>query len=230
MREIETRWHPVASPKAFVDHAIETILKQADAAVAARGAFHVALAGGNTPRPVYEALRETDTDWSSWQVYFGDERCLPAGDAGRNSVMARQTLLDHVPIPAEQVHVIAGEEGAYDAANDYSRILRRVNLFDLVLLGLGEDGHTASLFPSRYWGIERDSRAALAVYDAPKPPAERVTLSSNRLSRSRSVLFLVDGESKRDAVTRWRDGGSLPAATIRPSKGVDVLLPAGLLA
>ncbi len=99
-----------------------------------------------------------------------------------------------------------------------------------MLLGLGEDGHTASLFPMHDWGAAPDSPDVLAVFDAPKPPPQRVSLSAARLSRAREVLFLVAGESKRDAVKRWRAGEQLPAAAIQPAAGVDVLVESVLLA
>ena len=96
--------------------------------------------------------------------------------------------------------------------------------FDLVLLGLGEDGHTASLFPGQDWGTEPTSPSALAVNHAPKPPAERVTLSAWRLSHARQVIFLVSGASKHEAVMQWRNGTALPASVITPVNGVDVLV------
>ena len=187
------------------------------------------LAGGNTPRGVYEMLRTADADWSRWHIYFGDERCLPGDDLERNSRMAADTWLDHVAIPSDQVHAIPAERGAREAAPIYSDTLRDVGDFDLVLLGLGEDGHTASLFPGHDWGVAMDSPDALAVFDAPKPPPQRVSLSAARLSRTREVLFLVTGESKRDAVTQWRSGANIPARAIQPQAGVDVLLESSLL-
>ena len=99
----------------------------------------------------------------------------------------------------------------------------------MVLLGLGEDGHTASLFPGNDWGREADSPAALPVFDAPKAPAERVSLSAWRLAKAKQVLFLVTGESKREAVMNWRAGANIPARAITPQHGVDVLAESVLL-
>jgi 6-phosphogluconolactonase len=138
--------------------------------------------------------------------------------------MAADEWLDHVPIPKGRVHPILAELGATAAALAYADTLRGVGEFDLVLLGLGEDGHTASLFPNHDWGSAPDAPDVLAVFDSPKPPPQRVSLSAARLSRAREVLFLVAGESKREAIARWRAGERLPAAAIRPATGVDVLL------
>ena len=168
-------------------------------------------------------------DWSRWHVYFGDERCLPVDDTDRNSAMADDAWLDHVPIPREQVHAIPAELGARAAALAYQATLHRVGTFDLVLLGLGEDGHTAGLFPGRDWGNAADAPDALAVFDAPKSPPRRVSLSARRLSRTREALFMVGGESKRHAVAQWRVGADIPARAIRPEAGVDVLVESMLV-
>jgi 6-phosphogluconolactonase len=187
------------------------------------------LAGGDTPRRVYERLRAADTNWARWQIYFGDERCLPVTDPGRNSRMAADAWLEHVPIPAMQVHTIAAERGAAEGGAAARVMLRGIGDFDLVLLGLGEDGHTASLFPGHDWGEAQDAPDALAVLDAPKPPSQRVSLSAARLSRAREVLVLIHGESKREAVSRWRAGERLPIVAVRPARGMDVLLTSTLL-
>ena len=169
------------------------------------------------------------TNWAAWHIYFGDERCLPAADPERNSTMARDAWLDHVPVPKKQVYAIPAEMGAKAAAAAYSATLQQVGEFDLVLLGLGEDGHTASLFPGNDWGQEADSPVALPVFDAPKAPAERVSLSAWRLSQAKQVLFLVTGESKHEAVMNWRAGANIPARAITPLHGVDVLAESVLL-
>lgn len=223
------RWHTMADVAALHEEAYRRILDASASAIAARGRFLLVLAGGNTPAPIYAALRAADTDWSRWDIWFGDERCLPTNDPERNSSMATQTWLAHVPIPIERTHVIAAELGASDAAVQYSDALRGVGAFDLVLLGLGEDGHTASLFPDHALGSGVDAPDALAVLDAPKPPPQRVSLSAARLSHARSVVFLVAGAGKREAVQRWRHGDAIPARAIRPRLGVDVLVTADLL-
>jgi 6-phosphogluconolactonase len=225
----EVCWLPVADVAELERTACRLIVDASQRAIKERGEFLVVLAGGNTPRGVYRLLRKQSADWSRWNVYFGDERCLPAADAGRNSKMAADEWLDHVPIPKDQVHPIPAEVGATAAALAYAETLRNVSEFDLVLLGLGDDGHTASLFPGHDWGTSSDAPAVLAVFNAPKPPPERVSLSATRLSRAREVLFLVAGEDKREAVARWRAGENIPARAIQPRGGVDVLVESKLL-
>jgi 6-phosphogluconolactonase len=223
------RWHAVADESALQQSALETILASAARAIHERGQFQIVLAGGNTPRGIYRRLRTAETDWSAWHIYFGDERCLPPADPARNSRMASEVWLDHVPIPPLQSHVIPAELGAVQAACMYAGTLQTVGDFDLVLLGLGEDGHTASLFPDHEWGAAPGSPDTLAVFDAPKPPPQRVSLSAARLSRARQVIFLVSGDSKHRAVAEWRAGKDIPARAIMPAAGVDVLVESTLL-
>jgi 6-phosphogluconolactonase len=111
----------------------------------------------------------------------------------------------------------------------YAETLQTVGDFDLVLLGLGEDGHTASLFPDHEWGAAPGSPDTLAVLDAPKPPPQRVSMSAARLSRARQVNFLVCGGLKHKAVAEWRAGKDIPARAIKPTAGVDVLVESALL-
>ncbi len=218
------RWHEFADTAALQADALARVLAAAGAATVQHGAFDIVLAGGNTPRKLYRALRGAGADWRRWHTWFGDERCAPPGDPERNSRMARDEWLDHVPIPAANVHAIRAELGAREAATRYARELRGVQTFDLVLLGLGEDGHTASLFPGHDWGVAADSPTALAIFDAPKSPPERVSLSATRLADARQVLFLVEGAGKHDAIMRWKRGEVIPATSVAPASGVDVLL------
>lgn len=215
-------WHSFATAAEVEQAALAEILRHATQAINARGAFHFVLAGGTTPQKVYELLRNVKTNWTPWHIYFGDERCLPIGAAERNSLMAAEVWLNHVAIPPAQIHAIPAELGAVIAAQKYAKILHTIETFDLVLLGLGEDGHTASLFPGQDAGDAADAPPTLAVFDAPKPPPERVSLSAQRLSRSHNVLFLVTGAAKKQAVHEWRNGIAIPASKISLSKPVEV--------
>ena len=218
-------WKIFAGTTQLREAACEAVLENAAAAIAERGRFLIVLAGGSTPREVYSQLREAATDWTKWHIYFGDERCLPPQHEERNSRMAQDSLLQHVPVPPDQIHAVPAELGAQKGAQAYSRLLAGVGQFDLVLLGLGEDAHTASLFPGQSW--ESPLLApAIAVSAAPKPPPERVSLAASRLSHARRVIFLVTGAGKRAAVERWRSGQVLPAAAIHPAEGVEVFMDA----
>lgn len=223
------RWFLFPSEQSLQTEAVSMISRAAEQSIADSGSFRLVLAGGNTPRVLYERLRALKTNWEAWHVYFGDERCLPALDPERNSTMAQDAWLDHVPVPQMQIYAIPAEMGAIAAAAAYSATLQQVVEFDLVLLGLGEDGHTASLFPGNDWGQEAGSPAVLPVFDAPKAPAERVSLSAWRLGLAKQVLFLVTGENKHEAVMNWRAGASIPARAITPLNGVDVLAEKVLL-
>lgn len=201
--------------------AAQRILQSAARAIAEHGLFRIVLAGGRTPEAAYRLLVGADTDWSRWEIYFGDERCLPVDDAERNSLMAARALLDPVAIPAANIHPIPAEHGAEAAAKAYQPVIRAALPFDLVLLGIGEDGHTASLFPGQQHPA---GQLVHAVHNAPKPPPDRVSLGAGALSEAREVLILATGAGKRAAIKAWRAGEPLPIAAIGGPAYVDVLL------
>ena len=221
-RAQQLRWQCFSSSDLLVESLREDLAAVAEKSLRDRGAFHLVLAGGNTPQLLYLGLRQLVTDWSGWHFWFGDERCLPAGDPERNDTMAREAWLNHVPVLPEQIHAIPADLGAEAGASAYSMELGAQGDFDLVLLGMGEDGHTASLFPGDELGSIAGAPDAMPVHDAPKPPPDRVTLSADRLSRSRHVWFIVTGESKRTSLRHWRKGAPLPAAAITPETAVEV--------
>lgn len=223
------RWHEYPDAAALQDAAVGAILDSALYSIQERGHFNIVLAGGETPRPIYERLKEAPTDWSLWHIYFSDERCMPPTEEELNARMAGEAWLDHVPIPPGQIHAIPRGPRADKAAAEYAQTLRGVGLFDLTLLGLGKDGHTASLFPGNDWGIAPDSPDTLAVFNSPIRSPQRVSLSAARLNRSREIIFLVSGESKHKAVARWRAGENIPARAIMCENGVDVLVESSLL-
>lgn len=221
---MQTHWEVVEDRDEWLKRALARVQAAAREAVGRAGVFHIVLAGGSTPLALYRALAGETCDWPRWQVWFGDERCLPADHPERNSRMVRKAWLDQVAIPPANIHLLPAELGPRQGAALYAQALAGVGEFDLVLLGLGEDGHTASLFPGHDWGEAADAADVLPIFNAPKPPPERVSLSARRLSRARRVLFLVQGAGKRQAVAAWRRGERLPAAAIRPAGGVEVLL------
>ncbi len=184
------------------------IIECSEAAIAARGVFHLALAGGTTPRNCYEYLRHQELDWSKLHIWLGDERCLPAGHAERNDLMADQALLNHVPVPASQIHRIHAELGPDLAAEDYSRELATIPCLDLILFGMGEDGHTCSLFPGN--AALSDKHLAIPVFNSPKPPPERVSLGYTAIHAARTRIMMITGEGKRSIFERIRQGESFP--------------------
>ncbi len=216
------RWHVFAEPAEAIAELAAAIANQAAAALAERGRYRIVLAGGETPRPLYERLQRLDTDWSRWEVFFGDERCLPADDPGRNDSMARAAWLDHVAIRPAAIHVIPAELGAEAAATRYGATLAAVGRFDTTLLGLGGDGHTASLFPGQPAGAEVGSPDVLPVHGAPKPPADRVSLSARRLAAATHVELLAVGAAKREALQLLRTQAPVPIAAVVPGTELGV--------
>jgi 6-phosphogluconolactonase len=221
-----------ADSAALAEAAAQAVVEAARAAVATRGRFMIALAGGLTPRETYRRLAESPhreaMPWSQTFVFFGDERCVPADHPDSNYGMARQALLDKVPLPPGQVFPMGGDADDPDrAATDYARTLaqafstRRGEMprFDLVLLGMGLDGHTASLFPGSPV-LKEIFRPVVGVHAAAAAVPQRITLTLPVLNAAAQVAFLVAGAEKAKAVKAvLRDGTLLPAALVKPEAG-----------
>jgi 6-phosphogluconolactonase len=213
------------------------ITELATTAIAERGRFTFAFSGGNTPRPIYERLASADysgrIDWSRVQIFFGDERCVPPDDPRSNYHMARATLSDRVPIPAANVHRIHGEDQPEQAAGEYAEELGRtfggdarkggppVSGFDLVLLGMGDNGHTASIFPGLA-AVTESVRWVMAQY-VEVVGMWRVTLTPVILNAAQHVAFLVAGADKAEMLSKVLEGPYqpvvLPAQIIKPTHG-----------
>lgn len=211
----------VPGPAELAEAAASWTAERITGAVAARRACYLALAGGETPRGCYERLARPpyrdSLPWGSVFVYWSDERQVPLDDPASNYAMAKAALLDHVPIPPEQVFPLVG---------DPAPALRRVPTdaagrprFDVIHLGLGDDGHTASLFPGS--PVLKEAQALVAaVHDAPKPPPERLTFTLPVINAARAVLFIVQGASKREALARVRRRDpDVPASHVQPVDG-----------
>ncbi len=209
--------------------AADDLAEFARRACAERGRFRIALAGGNTPRLLYTQLASPQLgagiDWRRWHVFFGDERGVPPDDAASNYRMAAEALLGRVPLPEAHVHRIRGELSGEVAAAEYEAELGDAPL-DAVLLGMGEDGHTASLFPGTSALDERERR--VVPVRSPVAPHQRISLSFRALNEARRVLFLVTGAGKAERLAQVlaqraqlpADGSAvLPAARVRPHTG-----------
>lgn len=198
------------------------------AAAASQGG-HIALTGGSTPAAAYERAADIAVDWHKACLWFGDERCVLPGDARSNYALARRTLLDRITGSPPRVCRMHAEQGPAEGAAAYAGDLERafgagaVPVFDLVLLGLGGDGHCASLFPGQP-AIEEAERWVVGVPEAGLEPfVPRVTLTLPVLNAAREVVFLVSGAGKADAVARAFGGGDgdppVPASLVRPESG-----------
>jgi 6-phosphogluconolactonase len=226
-----------ADLESWVTGVTDFITELATTALAERGRFTFAFSGGNTPRPVYarlaSAVYRDRIDWSRVQVFFGDERCVPPDDPRSNYYMARTVLCDHVPIPAANVHRIHGEDPPEQAAAEYAAELERTfggdaktggpppDGFDLVLLGMGDNGHTASLFPGLA-AVTESIHWVMAQY-VEVVGMWRLTLTPVILNAANHVAFLVAGADKAEMLSKVLEGPYqpvvLPAQIITPTHG-----------
>lgn len=224
-------------PRAVTTAAVEAVVESAARAIDAAGRFLVALSGGSTPRAVFQQLAAPGygdrIEWEAVHVFWGDERCVPPSDPSSNFAMATETLLNHVEARPGHVHRIRGEDDPESAAGAYERLLRRAfttpegpprldagSRFDLILLGMGEDGHTASVFPGS--PAVRETQRWVMPTESPLPPRRRVTLTPPLINAAAEKLFLVTGEAKSAVLARVLQGPTdpdiLPAQAIQDAR------------
>jgi 6-phosphogluconolactonase len=216
------QWKQLETADLIAQEVCARILELAKEAIAERGQFKFVLAGGTTPEKVYRLLAKSEAEWSKWFIYHGDERCLPVDHADRNSVMAANAFLNEVTIPKNQIFDMPTELGTEESAAAYRPIVEAAMPFDLVLLGMGEDGHTASLFP--HHAQDEMDDVIHTIYFSPKPPAERITMSAKALSNTQNLFFLINGANKRAALKQWREGDDLPVASVNALQNLVVFL------
>jgi 6-phosphogluconolactonase len=202
--------------------------KISDAAIKAHGIFRVALAGGGTPRSLYECLAAPEInkniDWGHTQIYFGDERCVPPDHADSNYRLANDSLLSKVPVSPDHIHPMF--DPAFDAvenARRYNSLISDIDAFDLILLGIGEDGHTASLFPGTE--ILEETRKKVAAQYVEKLSAWRISITFPVINAARHVIILVAGENKAEVLaelaTNNRAKLNYPIQRIDPTGKLD---------
>lgn len=229
----EQRIEVLPDLESLSQRALEITVKQMEVALAARGRFNIVLAGGSTPKSLYEKLSQEALPWSAFHVFWGDERYVPPDHPDSNEGMARQAWLDHIPIPAAQIYPMptalpdprqAARQYHQELGEYFQSLDRATPEFDLVLLGMGPDGHTASLFPHT---------PALNVTDqfvtvGEKEGEPRLTLTVPVINQARCVLFLVAGANKQAALgqvlTGTGDSQTYPARLIQPDETLIWLL------
>ena len=226
-----TKMHVFDDTRSFVDGSADFIVRSAAAAIAERGLFTIALSGGGTPRQIYARLATADyrgrIAWGKVHIFFGDERCVPPDDARSNYRMAREAWFDHAPIPAENIHRIRGEDAPALEASRYEHDIAglcrsaRFPAFDLILLGLGDDGHAASLFPGTA-AVRETTRGVVAHYVA-VTTTWRVTFTAPLINAARHVAFLAAGAGKAQMLWNVMAGpfqpDVWPAQLIQPAGG-----------
>ncbi len=221
-----TKWVEFDTAQDVAAAAADTIQEHARFAIQQRGEFKLVLAGGTSPMACYQILAGRDLEWDKWKLFYGDERCLPADDAERNHQIVASSGITRL---IKQHYIIPAELGSINGAESYQQQLSGQTPFDIVLLGMGEDGHTASLFPGHDWKNVNASQMTLAVHGAPKAPPERISMTAAALQNCVQMLVLISGESKRDAVTQWQNGHRLPVVEVSDIEQATVYIEAGLM-
>lgn len=220
--------HVFQNPQTVCRELAEWLVSYAADVTRERGRFSIALSGGSTPKRLYELLASDEyrdrVDWQTWHVFWGDERVVPFDDERNNARMAHEALLDHVPIPPKQIHVLRTDVAPESAAAEYETLLRDFFAnspvtFDLVLLGLGDDGHTLSLFPGSE--VVEEETAWVRTVFLESQAMFRLTLTAPVVNRAVGVAFLVTGEGKAGVVNAVLHGapGQFPAQRIQPLNG-----------
>lgn len=212
-----------ADPDGAADEAVELIMAALDAARAVRGHAHMSLAGGSTPGRAYRLLADRLTTWEGVELWFGDERAVAPEHPDSTFALVRESLVEPAGLDLGQVHRLRGEDDPDEAARAYAELMRErvpadalgVPALDVALLGLGEDGHVASLFPGHPALAVRGS-VCVVVRDAPKPPPVRLSLTLDVLRAARVIVVLATGAGKADAVRRAQEGPSedVPASLL----------------
>lgn len=197
----------IVAPEALAALAADRIALLIEQAVIRHGRATVALSGGATPRAVYRQLARHQLPWEKVEIYFGDERAVPPGDPESNYRMARETLLEAAPLPPSHVHRMPAERPDRDAAAaEYAAQLPKE--LDLIILGIGEDGHTASLFPG--FSVLGETRRKVVAVTGPKAPHQRLTITPPVIASAFTVMVLASGAGKAKAVAQALEGPDRP--------------------
>lgn len=208
----QLQWMSFETKEELINQLKDYLVNLSIEKISKNGFFSIILAGGTTPENLYQLLnKEEKIDFTKWKIFIGDERCLDANNKDRNSVMIVRSLLNRIDIKTTNFFPINSEKGSKFGADEYNKLIEQQDSFDIALLGLGEDAHTASLFPGHIWN---EDKYVVPINNAPKPPADRISLTPKAFKKCNNIIFIVTGAGKTDAINKWKNGDSLPVSFI----------------
>ena len=198
----------------WINSTLFYIKKCADIAINRKDSFHIVLTGGETSKLIYPKLAMIETDWHKWHFWISDER-ISSELIDSNKIMIQKYFLEFIKINTHQVHFISIELGLEKAVFEYENMLKTIETFDLALLGIGEDGHIASLFPNFDFNNPKNLRDLIIVNNAPKNPKNRLSLSGNRLNKTNNILYIARGENKKNIILELEENDKLPCNQVK---------------
>lgn len=211
----EGSFHFFSDSESLAEALADELGKLINESVVACGICHMVFPGGLSPYRVLEQLRRKNLPWNNLHLYPSDERCVPVGDPERNDRLIDELIFNRVPLPEDNLHRIPAELGPDEGARQFSRLLEKTPCFDIALLGMGSDGHTASLFPDH--PALYDSRQAVPVFNAPKPPSSRVSIGLKRLASASHRIVIIIGKDKIPFLESLKSTKGKPVELIQPT-------------
>ena len=211
MKILNDNWISFDDEMSLSEALAQEILNIAKKSIFEKDCFSIVLTGGQSVLSLYKILSKADSNWGKWHIYIGDERFLPVGHKDRNDQTINEIWLDNSTIPKNNIHFIKVELGLLEARVEYENTLKKIDKFDVVLLSMGEDGHIASLFPDH---IYSENQSVVIEKNSPKTPKERISMSYERFNKSKYVVKLIVGESKKKALNLIADEKILPVSRV----------------
>ena len=194
----------------FCQNITKEIIEYSEICIANRGYFHFLICGGTSPITLYKFLSIQTIDWSCWHFWISDERYIPNNSIHLNSTIIKENLLKNIPVNNNNIHFFDINLNVQDSIKKYELMLLEIKYFDLCLLGVGEDGHVASLFPGMNLEISENSPNILFINNSPKYPKNRLTLSGKMINKSRQIFYIAKGAEKKYIVDKFQNEKSLP--------------------
>ena len=199
----------------FVHHILKLVIKSSSTAIKNRGRFRVVITGGETSKLIYKKLINIKTDWSKWEFWLSDERCVPNNHSLSNEFMIKENFLKFLNIDKSQIHFMNGSIGPFLGAEEYKKQIDRNSIFDLTILSIGEDGHVASLFPGNEMGSNSEDPEVLPIFNSPKPPFERISLSLRSINKSSVIIIIATGINKKHVIDNFLNELDMPALHVK---------------